>query len=187
MIGAFSARLIRKSGASIESSSLACWSLMLAVPLCLATLPTMAQDGGSDVEGRVARLAEPIVPRGRSVGIAIGILDATGNAHTYGFGRVRKGEDRRPDPDTLFELGSITKCFTSILLAEMTLRNEVRLQEPAEMFLPREARVPRQSTGGPSRWKIWPPTRPACRACPKTLDARSDNVRITRRGKCSSS
>jgi serine-type D-Ala-D-Ala carboxypeptidase/endopeptidase len=77
------------------------------------------------------------------VGISIGILDAQGVRHTYGFGRVSKDEDRRPDRDTLFEIGSITKCFTSILLAEMDLRHEVRLNEPVEQFLPRWAQVPR--------------------------------------------
>jgi serine-type D-Ala-D-Ala carboxypeptidase/endopeptidase len=111
--------------------------------VCLLSVTALAQDGASGLDARVVRLAEPIVRGRQSVGISIGILDAQGVRHTYGFGRVSKDEDRRPDWDTLFEIGSITKCFTSILFAEMDLRREVRLNEPVEQFLPRWAHVPR--------------------------------------------
>jgi D-alanyl-D-alanine-carboxypeptidase/D-alanyl-D-alanine-endopeptidase len=111
--------------------------------VCVLSVTALAQNGVSDLDARVARLAEPIVREHKTVGISIGILDGQGVRHTYGFGRVSKDEDRRPDRDTLFEIGSITKCFTSILLAEMDLRREVRLNEPVEQFLPRWAQVPR--------------------------------------------
>jgi serine-type D-Ala-D-Ala carboxypeptidase/endopeptidase len=117
--------------------------LMTAVLVWLLAFSALAQDGASDLDARVARLTEPIVRERQSVGIAIGILDAQGVRRTYGFGRVSKDEDRRPNRDTLFEIGSITKCFTSILLAEMDLRREVRLHEPVERFLPRWAMLPR--------------------------------------------
>jgi serine-type D-Ala-D-Ala carboxypeptidase/endopeptidase len=113
------------------------------VLLCLATVSALAQEVPRDLNEQVARLVEPIVREGRTVGVSIGILDGQGIRHTYAFGRVRKDEDRRPDRDTLFEIGSITKCFTSILLAEMDLRREVRLHEPVERLLPRWAQVPR--------------------------------------------
>ncbi|MGH7504287.1 MAG: serine hydrolase domain-containing protein, partial [Longimicrobiales bacterium] len=50
------------------------------------------------------------------------------------------------DESTLFEIGSITKVFTGILLAEMAERGEVRLDEPVAELLPPGTRVP--SRGG---------------------------------------
>ncbi len=38
--------------------------------------------------------------------------------------------------DTIFEIGSITKLFTALLLADMTQRGEVNLNEPVVRLLP---------------------------------------------------
>ncbi|MGF1427859.1 serine hydrolase [Kitasatospora sp. LaBMicrA B282] len=38
--------------------------------------------------------------------------------------------------DTRFELGSVTKTFTALLLAEMVARGEVRYDDPIEQYLP---------------------------------------------------
>lgn len=91
---------------------------------------------------QVAQLALPVIERGESVGIAVGILDAHGATHHFGFGQVAKGSGKAPDQDTLFEIGSITKCFTGILLAEMVLKDEVRLDDPVKKYLPRQVALP---------------------------------------------
>ncbi|MYW01318.1 serine hydrolase domain-containing protein [Streptomyces sp. SID3343] len=44
------------------------------------------------------------------------------------------------DADTRFELGSVTKTFTALLLADAVARNEVRLDDPLAAFLPPGAR-----------------------------------------------
>lgn len=41
-----------------------------------------------------------------------------------------------PDELTLFEIGSITKAFTGALLADMSLRDEVQLDDPLSRHLP---------------------------------------------------
>ncbi|MER7348211.1 serine hydrolase domain-containing protein [Streptomyces aurantiacus] len=43
------------------------------------------------------------------------------------------------DPDTRFEIGSLTKTFTALLLAEMVARGEVAYDDPITRFLPRTA------------------------------------------------
>lgn len=59
-----------------------------------------------------------------------------------GFGRCSKGDDRTPDGQTLFEIGSITKVFTTCLLADMIARGDVRLTDPIKKYLPESLRVP---------------------------------------------
>lgn len=60
-------------------------------------------------------------------------------------GVIRDGERRCrgwaadgpvPDGDTLFEIGSVTKVFTGVLLADMHLRGEVSLDDPLSHHLP---------------------------------------------------
>ncbi|WP_241844984.1 serine hydrolase domain-containing protein [Streptomyces silvensis] len=46
------------------------------------------------------------------------------------------------DPDTRFEIGSLTKTFTALLLAEMVARGEVAYDDPVTRFLPRAAAPP---------------------------------------------
>jgi D-alanyl-D-alanine-carboxypeptidase/D-alanyl-D-alanine-endopeptidase len=45
-------------------------------------------------------------------------------------------------PHTRFELGSLTKTFTALLLAEMAARGEVRHHDTVERYLPLGARAP---------------------------------------------
>ena len=46
------------------------------------------------------------------------------------------------DGDTVFEIGSITKVFTALLLADMALKGEVALDDPAAKYLPHGAAMP---------------------------------------------
>lgn len=119
------------------------WMGLAFVALMTGTSSAHAQVPEQELDVRVAELAEPIVAEGRSVGIAVGILDGDGRAHHYGFGRLSKAGNERPNEDTLFELGSITKCFTAILLADMCVRHEVDLRDPALRYLERGAQLPR--------------------------------------------
>ncbi|NYI04808.1 serine hydrolase domain-containing protein [Allostreptomyces psammosilenae] len=49
-----------------------------------------------------------------------------------------------PDEHTVFELGSLTKTFTALLLAEMAARGEVRYRDPVDAYLPAGARPRRR-------------------------------------------
>ncbi|HEU4651788.1 MAG TPA: serine hydrolase, partial [Croceibacterium sp.] len=46
------------------------------------------------------------------------------------------------DGDTVFEIGSISKVFTALILADMVNKGEVSLDDPAEKYLPADARMP---------------------------------------------
>ena len=58
----------------------------------------------------------------------------------FAAGRVDGGDSAAVTTDTRFELGSVTKVFTSLLLAESELRGKVKRVDPAARFLfPAEA------------------------------------------------
>jgi serine-type D-Ala-D-Ala carboxypeptidase/endopeptidase len=46
--------------------------------------------------------------------------------------------------DTIFEIGSATKVFTSLLLADMVQRGEVALADPVAKYLPADVKVPQR-------------------------------------------
>ena len=77
----------------------------------------------------------------KAVGIVMGLLDTSGERF-LASGTTEPGGAVKPDPDTVFEIGSITKVFTSLALADMVLRGEVRLDDPVAKFLPATVKLP---------------------------------------------
>lgn len=74
----------------------------------------------------------------RYVGVVVGILNG-GERTVFGYGETVLGSSRPPDGDTVFPIGSVTKVFTAILLAEMVERGEVRFEDPVRLYLPEGA------------------------------------------------
>jgi CubicO group peptidase (beta-lactamase class C family) len=66
-------------------------------------------------------------------GIVVGLYDA-GKLEIYGFGHGPGGAP--PNGRTLFEIGSITKIYTSLLFADAVQRHEVSLDAPLSELLP---------------------------------------------------
>lgn len=60
-------------------------------------------------------------------GVAIGVLDHR-QSRVFAYGTAQ--------PDSLFEIGSITKTFTGLLLAQMVVQKQVSLDAPVRSLLP---------------------------------------------------
>ena len=81
------------------------------------------------------------VDSGYNVGIVVGMVNSTGTAY-FGYGATAVGTDRTPNEDTVFEIGSITKVFTTLLLVDMARTGEVSLDDLIEAHLPSRVRAP---------------------------------------------
>jgi len=90
---------------------------------------------------RIAELIAKRIAPHPDQGIVIGVLDTSGP-------RVIAGGPARGhafDGDTLFEIGSISKVFTALILADMAVKGEIALDAPAEKYLPEGARMPQRA------------------------------------------
>ena len=81
------------------------------------------------------------VDAGWSPSIVVGMVDASG-ARYFAYGRTAAEGGDPVDELTVYEIGSITKAFTGVLLADMAVRGEVSLDDPVARYLPDTARVP---------------------------------------------
>jgi CubicO group peptidase (beta-lactamase class C family) len=81
------------------------------------------------------------VDSGKAVGLVVGLIDEKGGVVVAG-GKVSKDAARVPDGDTVFEVGSVTKVFTSLILADMIEKGEVKPDDPVAKFLPATVKVP---------------------------------------------
>ena len=82
------------------------------------------------------------VDEGLTTGIAVGFFDADGVTY-FGYGATGLADEATPGELTVFEIGSISKVFTGILLADMVLRGEMKLDDPIEKYLPDGVTAPR--------------------------------------------
>ncbi len=80
----------------------------------------------------------------QAVGIVVGVIEPAGR-RVVAYGNLANGDSRTLDGDTIFEIGSVTKVFTSLLLADMVNRKEVALDDPAAKYLPRNVKMPERN------------------------------------------
>ncbi len=60
----------------------------------------------------------------------------------YGHGKLSNTSNATVDQNTIFAIGSNTKVFTTILLADMVNKGLIKLNDPIEKYLPSNVKVP---------------------------------------------
>jgi len=85
----------------------------------------------------------------QAVGIVVGVVEPTGR-RVVAYGKLAKDDLANADAgtldgDTIFEIGSVTKVFTSLVLADMVKRKEVALDDPAGKYLPENVKMPERN------------------------------------------
>ena len=77
----------------------------------------------------------------RAVGMAVCVV-APNRTRIVAAGRERSGDARPVTAETVFEIGSITKVFTALLLADMVRRGDVGFDDPVARHLPGDFPLP---------------------------------------------
>lgn len=102
--------------------------LLLAVPLAVC-----AQTDEELIKARIDASETP--------GIAVAIYrDGKTTYHAFGYADV--AGKRSVDSKTLFEIGSITKTFTTIVAAQLAQEGKLSLSDPAQKYFPEGATLP---------------------------------------------
>jgi DNA-binding NarL/FixJ family response regulator len=100
------------------------------------TAQAQALEAAHPSDSEIQRLiATRVDTERRNSGIVVGIV-TPGGRRIVSHGRRRLNDPRGPDGDTVFEIGSVTKLFTSVLLADMVRRGEVKLTDSVFSYLP---------------------------------------------------
>jgi CubicO group peptidase (beta-lactamase class C family) len=88
-------------------------------------------------------LAERLEGFEQRVSIIVGTIGPAGR-RVVAHGAMGLTDARSVNGDTLYEIGSITKVFTSLILADMVERGEVALDDPVAKYLPGTVKVPQR-------------------------------------------
>lgn len=110
---------------SIKATALALWVILSADSLTEAQSEYQAEIVREEVEALIAQTGF------ESVSVAI---VEQGDIATYHFGQLSNGA--HPDNDTLYDIGSLTKTHTGLLLALAVSDGLLTLDDPVAQYLP---------------------------------------------------
>jgi serine-type D-Ala-D-Ala carboxypeptidase/endopeptidase len=106
--------------------------------LLLAILAAPAQ--AADWKGVVEKPVAAVLKDKKDATIVVGVLDKD-KEEVLTFGEC---DGKAPDRDSVFEIGSVTKTFTGILLADRVKAGVVKLDDAVQKHLPDDWRIPRR-------------------------------------------
>jgi len=112
--------------------------MLLAIFSCTALYA--ADD--MDYSARTRELVQPLIDNEMLVGLSTALYK-DGKIYYVGAGRTSlDGDGVNPDENTFYEIGSISKVFTSLLLSDMTLSGSLKLDDTAAQYLPAGVTMP---------------------------------------------
>lgn len=89
----------------------------------------------NDIEEAVDSLAIPLITSGRNIGMIVGVTTPDGD-FIKAYGHTDR-ERKIPMPkDAIFQVGSITKSFTSVTTAEFEQQGILRFDDPLSKIIP---------------------------------------------------
>jgi len=107
-------------------------------PLRVASLDRIA----SEINGLAPRLVDPTGSDPRTTpGLVVAIVTENGEQF-FSFGTKRLGTNAPPDSSTLFPIGSLTKLFTGLVLAQLVQEDRLELDDSASNLLPASLPLP---------------------------------------------
>lgn len=96
--------------------------------------PSRAADS-QDIDALAASLGRGFVARPAHVGLSIGIV-APGKWRQFHFGSIDRLHPVAPTGQTIYELASLTKSYTGMLLAKAVVDGKVALDDDVRQYLP---------------------------------------------------
>jgi CubicO group peptidase (beta-lactamase class C family) len=89
-----------------------------------------------DLKAEVDALAQPLIDREEATGLVVGVLTADGSQQYYGYGVTEQLNGHRPDGNTLFAIGSLSKGFLGATAAILVQEGKLRWDDTLETLLP---------------------------------------------------
>ena len=115
---------------------------LLIAGFTLSCAPAFSQVP-SDTEIRKI-LVDRVGTENNGIGIVVGVVDVNGR-RVVSYGSLAKNDNRKLNGDAIFEIGSMTKVFTSLVLMDMARRGEIALTDPISKYLPETVKVPERN------------------------------------------
>jgi serine-type D-Ala-D-Ala carboxypeptidase/endopeptidase len=112
-----------------------CAGLFAGIVTALAAAQTTQTPGAivlpsdADIRKMLTERVEALAGREDGIGIVVGIVGPQGR-RVISYGPLSRRDPRSLSGNTVFEIGSVSKVFTALLLADMVQDKQVALSDP---------------------------------------------------------
>ncbi|MFD1141159.1 serine hydrolase [Larkinella insperata] len=109
--------------------------------LFMTNAALVAQSNSDSTRKQIKQMVMSRIDNNVSVGTVVAFLeDGKEEYFVYGLANIT---DKQPiTKKSVFDIGSITKTFTSLLLADLVLKGSMKLDDPVQKFLPDSVKMP---------------------------------------------
>ncbi|HCE3811874.1 TPA: PDC family class C beta-lactamase [Pseudomonas aeruginosa] len=120
----------------MRDTRFSCLCGIAASTLLFATTPAIADEAPADrLKALVDAAVQPVMKANDIPGLAVAI-SLKGEPHYFSYGLASKEDGRRVTPETLFEIGSVSKTFTAPLAGYALAQDKMRLDDRASQHWP---------------------------------------------------
>src|SRR5581483_8641653 len=129
--------------------------LKIKIPFWIVAISILPQwvFGSGPVDRRIQTAVDSWVGTGKVAGVVVGLLSPEGQK-IFSSGVVSKGSGAKPGPDTIFEVGSITKVFTTLLFMDEVGKGRMALNDPVSIYMPPGLSLPKRARSWRNFWKL---------------------------------
>ena len=120
-------------------------AVVIGVGFALGVMGGQPAYADESLRSGVAAQVQPYLDQNVVMGVCVGILQQQ-ESTCFGFGRLSQQDTQAPDERTLFEIASVSKVMTGLLLADAVVQGRVRLDQPAADLLPKSVKMPSHKT-----------------------------------------
>lgn len=107
--------------------------MFLSLILVVGAVPAPAQQGFK-YEQKIVTLVEPYLTHNKVNAVSVGVI-SNGQIWKKSFGTLDGDQALPPNDKTIYEIGSISKVFTSLLLADAVESGQLKLDDPISTIM----------------------------------------------------
>ncbi|MBN8585230.1 MAG: beta-lactamase family protein [Ignavibacteria bacterium] len=103
-----------------------------------------------DLEAKLTEIIKPLLDGKKNMSMAVGLYDVNSETpRMFFFGKVSKEDSSKPDEYTVYEIGSITKTFTTTMLVMLERDGKLKINDPVQNYLPEGTTIHNFSSTAP--------------------------------------
>lgn len=129
---------------STQSKSLFFFLLLLPCIISVAQVKTGGILSDDEIKKILVNRVNDLSAGEKKVGIVVGIVNTSGT-RIISEGYMDEISQRKPDGNTVFEIASVTKVFSGLLVSEMAHKGEIKLNVPVSTYLSKDVKLPSQN------------------------------------------
>jgi len=110
-------------------------ALLVLITIFFFSQPSYAHSSKVKLEQQLQHDAEVFLANEQFVSLSVGVVTGK-NSYTKHFGELTIGKGNKPNDETLYEIGSVSKTMTGLLTAYALHDNKLALEENINRYIP---------------------------------------------------